>query len=106
VLSTEMSLSANLQNISNWRTNMPYIPKEDRVKIDAALSLVGIYNPGDLNYAITRLVHNYIDSFVRKGGGYSMLNEIVGVLECAKQEFYRTVVAPYEEKKRLENGDI
>jgi hypothetical protein len=27
-------------------------------------------------------------------------------MTCAKDEFYRRVVVPYEEKKRKENGDV
>ena len=34
------------------------------------------------------------------------LNELIGALECAKQELYRRVVAPYEEDKIEENGDV
>jgi len=30
----------------------------------------------------------------------------MGVLECIKQEFYRRAVAPYEDKKKEENGDV
>ncbi len=83
---------------------MPYIPKEDRVKIDAALSLLAIDETGHLNYAVTKLIHNYMNS--RYKVSYETLNGLVGVLECAKQEFLRTVVGPYEEEKRKENGDI
>ena len=37
---------------------------------------------------------------------YHAYNEIIGVLECVKQEFYRRMVAPYEDKKCEENGDV
>ncbi len=37
---------------------------------------------------------------------YSKANELVGVLECVKQEFYRRQVVPYEEEKIRENGDL
>ena len=37
---------------------------------------------------------------------YSKANELVGVLECVKQEFYRRQVVPYEEEKIGENGDL
>ena len=58
---------------------------------------------GVLNYAITRICLNYI---ARKGLSYRNINEVIGVLECAKQEFYRRVAVPYEEKKKKENGDV
>ena len=37
---------------------------------------------------------------------YSKLAVITGVLENIKQEFYRRVGEPYEDKKIRENGDI
>jgi len=37
---------------------------------------------------------------------YAHLNEVVGVLECAKLELYRRVVAPYEDQKMTESGDV
>lgn len=32
--------------------------------------------------------------------------QILGVLSCVQQEFYRRVVAPYEDQKCRENGDV
>jgi hypothetical protein len=37
---------------------------------------------------------------------YVKIAMITGVLENIKQEFYRRVASPYEDKKILENGDI
>jgi hypothetical protein len=34
------------------------------------------------------------------------MNDVVGALEGAKAEFQRIVVAPYEDKKMAENGDV
>lgn len=76
---------------------MPYIKQEDRINVPAA-------TPGELNYKITRLVHIYLTA---KGGiNYSNLNEVLGVLECAKLEVYRVLAANYEDEKRKENGAI
>ena len=85
---------------------MPYILKEDRARLDDAIkTLAEKINPdqraGDLNYAITRLM------LLLKGDGkYKDHNELVGMLECCKQEFYRRHVAPYEDVKIEENGDV
>lgn len=78
---------------------MPYIDEagKHQVKHDGATS------SGELNYAITRLCNNYLFD---KGLRYATLNEIVGVLECAKLEFYRRMAAGYEDKKKDENGDV
>lgn len=77
---------------------MPYIKQEDRMNEQAWRS------EGDLNYAITKLCNDYI----RLNGGvnYARINAVIGVLECAKQELYRRIAAPYEDKKKLENGDV
>ena len=58
---------------------------------------------GDLNYTITRLVHEYQKKFGEK---YQVYNDIVGVLECAKLELYRRKIAPYEDLKADQNGDV
>lgn len=79
---------------------MPYI-KSDRQK---EVSVLGDSpaTPGELNYLITDLCLMYAGSTPN----YAMYNSIVGVLECAKLEFYRRAVAMYEDQKILENGDV
>ena len=58
---------------------------------------------GELNYCITRLCDRYLSESKKK---YTDYNEIIGVLECAKLEFYRRLVVPYEDQKKEENGDV
>ncbi len=77
---------------------MPYIKSEDRERAGTAPE-----NPGELNYAITILVNDYLS---RKGLKYSNINDVLGALEGAKFEFYRRVAANYETKKQSENGDV
>ena len=85
---------------------MPYITQEERDKIDPLLEpLLNselLYMPGNLNYIISRVIHEYISH----GICYSILNGAIGVLECAKLELYRIICAPYEDKKRTINGTI
>jgi len=79
---------------------MPYIKQEERLAIPSMVP----ESPGELNYLITKLLLEYIDE---KGGmSYTVVNEIVGVLECAKLELYRRLAAPYEDQKCEENGDV
>jgi hypothetical protein len=59
---------------------------------------------GELNYAITRLVDDYLKA--RGDLRYAHINEVIGALECAKLELYRRVAAPYEDGKRHETGDV
>lgn len=88
---------------------MPYIKPEDRKRFNTRLENPIIYlvdevqEPGDVNYIITKFIHELIE---RRGLRYAVLNELIGILECAKLELYRTVVAPYEDKKRKENGSV
>ena len=76
---------------------MPYIAKELRHTAERTP-----LNAGELNFALTRLLLDYLD---RRGLSYATLNECVGALECCKQEFVRRVVNPYESDKCAQNGD-
>lgn len=80
---------------------MPYIKPEDRLHILADEKQIS--NPGELNYFISTLINSYIND---KGKSYSTINEVIGVLECAKLELYRRIAAPYEDIKIQENGDV
>lgn len=92
---------------------MPYIKNEDKEYLnimdrdEEGYKVSGIYfnaeNPGQLNYSITMLVDYYLKS---KGESYQTYNDIVGALECCKIELYRRKIAPYEDKKIQENGDV
>ena len=79
---------------------MPYITQAQRDLLDAGWLPD---SPGELNYVITRTLMEYVR---HKGIRYSTINETVGVLECAKLEFYRRVAAGYEDMKIEENGDV
>jgi hypothetical protein len=76
---------------------MPYILASDReyAKLRPAIA-------GELNYAITMLCLDYW----KTAESYQSINDIIGALECAKQEFYRRVAVPYEEGKKAANGDV
>lgn len=84
---------------------MPYIKQEDRQVIDPQVYDLNcdIANVGDLNYAITMLVNEYLDNSIVN---YQNINAVIGVLECAKLELYRRLAAPYEDTKIQENGDV
>ena len=79
---------------------MPYISQENRAYLARGILP---RKPGELNYRISRFCNDYIESF---GMSYQVLNEVIGVLECAKLELYRRLLAPYEDIKREINGDV
>lgn len=88
---------------------MPYIKPELRNAIDSEIqalknrieSLGESKMDGTLNYTITKLLSSLYTNI-----SYSNLNKAIGVLECAKLELYRQVVAPYESQKEQENGSV
>ena len=92
---------------------MPYIKQNKRDKYDKLVDELAneVKNTchetcsdycGDWNYVITTLIKKTIDS----NRGYSVFNEAIGTLECCKLELYRRMVAPYEDIKIQENGDV
>ncbi|MCJ7770193.1 hypothetical protein MUP37_01300 [Candidatus Bathyarchaeota archaeon] len=87
---------------------MPYIKPENRKKYDTVLKeLVSILKTlppeevdGELNYVVTKILKGVYPL------RYYHINKAIGVLECAKLEFYRRVAAPYEDIKIRESGDV
>lgn len=79
---------------------MPYIEPKRR---DELFEKPLPETAGELNFLVTVLVDDFINY---KGKNYQTLNEAIGVLECAKQELYRRVAAPYEDEKIKQNGDV
>lgn len=80
---------------------MPYITREARTRLDMGNKPE---NAGELNYAISKLIDDYL--FQKGGFRYEYLNEVTGALECAKLELYRRVIVPYEDEKLVESGDV
>ena len=92
-----------MQSTHNQRRIVPYISLEDKKRLAPAWTLP--HTPGELNYLITILCQDYMG--VKAAiPNYAIFNEVIGVLECAKQEFYRRMVVPYEEGKIEQNGDV
>jgi hypothetical protein len=84
---------------------MPYVNAEARVRLD--VSGPEPKTEGELNYCITRMVQAYLKRVSpNKPPNYALWNSVVGALECAKLEAYRRAIAPYEDTKIKENGDV
>tara|TARA_B100000927_G_C16174177_1_gene352645 strand:+ start:215 stop:487 length:273 start_codon:yes stop_codon:yes gene_type:complete len=88
---------------------MPYIKPEDREiyepMIDVLMNELRYAEnwKGDLNFIVSTILNDLLTAY---GTSYSMLNDMVGVLECAKLELYRRMAAPYEDEKIDANGDV
>lgn len=94
---------------------MPYIKKEERDRYKSEIEKITTllldkfpgdnhkhFQVGDLNYIVSSIVWKLFDS----NPSYTRGNELVGVLECVKQEFIRRRLNNYEDSKISENGDI
>jgi hypothetical protein len=86
---------------------MPYIKQVRRKDIDSLysglLEIAGGLTHGDLNYIISNLLNRHIE---KKEKTYATYNAMIGILECAKMEFYNRLVTPYENIKIVENGSL
>lgn len=92
---------------------MPYIKKEFRDEltplIDALsqkINEIHAANPaqtrdGLLNFSVTETLNQ-----VYPDARYTDMNELIGMLECCKLEYYRKTIAPYEDLKEAENGAV
>ena len=86
---------------------MPYIESERRKFLASQtyqqlLDISDQMAAGDLNFIISTLC------WVRfaKNQSYKTGNEIIGILESAKLEFYRRLLAEYEDQKIISQGDL
>ena len=90
---------------------MPYITPDKRNELDDPLASLAAKvivedsrgQAGVLNYCISALLNEVLKT---KGINYRNINELIGVLECAKLELYRRVASPYEDEKIQSNGDV
>lgn len=94
---------------------MPYINANIRERIDPLnyKKLQCTHDAstlGELNYQITRLILHFMNPMSHGGidgeGLYARATKVIGVLETAKLELYRRVLAPHEDIKKKENGDV
>jgi len=94
---------------------MPYIRREERERYDEAIDKITSllldkfpgdnnrhFQVGDLNYIVSSIVWELFNA----NPSYTRGNELVGVVECVKQEFIRRKLNPYEDSKIKENGDL
>ena len=82
---------------------MPYIKQDRRVDLNPRCTgAQTAQTPGELNYQLTEVVCDYLHTF---GRSYKTFNDIIGALESCKLEFYRRMVAPYENDAIERNGD-
>ena len=84
---------------------MPYITQERRKDFDELLAQLGprIKNKGEMNYCVSILMAWYVSEH---GEGYHNISDAKDALVNAADEFARRRLAPYEDLKKEENGDL
>lgn len=87
---------------------MPYIEPEDRKKYHLAVANVihkldrADWHPGHINFVI----YSILKAAWIRNASYTNGNKLLGVLDGVGKEFYRRLLAPYEDEKMDENGDV
>lgn len=86
---------------------MPYITEKQRKELDDFINILSpkINSDGELNYVVTKLCLKFAKPN-DQSTSYNLINSTIGVLECAKLEFYRRLAASYEDDKIKRNGDV
>jgi hypothetical protein len=82
---------------------MPYIKQERRPdlnKVVIAMSEASVKADGDLNYILYRFCKYHV------APSYNNYKNFLGELNEATEEIRRRLLAPYEDKKIEENGDV
>lgn len=83
---------------------MPYTSQDRRGTEDDLRAVVHPeWEQGDLTWAIATLMDEFI---VTHGISYAKLSSVRAAAQDAADEWYRRVMAPYEDKKITENGDV
>jgi len=85
---------------------MPYIKEEDRTRFMYTEDALKNHPPrtaGELQYVIALAIHEFL---MENQLNYQYCNDVMGALTGANMEFYRRFVAPYEDTKIRENGDV
>lgn len=82
---------------------MPYIKQENRQKIDHIVEIMramGVKANGDLNYILFKYCKYNVEP------GYNNYKNFCGELRQCATEIERKILAPYEDSKIEENGDV
>ena len=81
---------------------MPYIHKARRMVFDTIVRDIDrwIDRPGDLNYILFAYAKRHIEP------SYENYRNFIGELNECIAEVRRRLVSPYEDRKRMDNGDV
>ena len=79
----------------------PYVKKSRREILD--INPTFATTPGDLAYVLFKTLIGYKNKHNEE---FYIHNEIIGVMDCVKEEYRRRFLNEYEDRKIRESGDI
>jgi len=82
---------------------MPYTVKEERPKMNIIVNLMkalDVKANGDLNYVLFAFCKRFVKP------SYNNYKNFCGELRQCATEIERELLAPYEDMKKLENGEV
>lgn len=85
---------------------MPYISpprREAFAQLRNAVKSTRLDTVGELEYLFCYLADLYVGQHIKN---FELLNGVVGAFESGKMEFYRKMVAGYEDGKETANGTV
>jgi len=98
---------------------MPYLVEAQREELERHGGLNDLINytnsmslknlVGTINYVVFKIVKQWLKNdlgLTSKRKNYFALCAILGTVICCALELYRRVVAPYEDDKIVENGEV
>lgn len=89
---------------------MPHVRVTDRACRPS--SVVPAENVGQLTFQLTAVLQDYIlertscRPLSQQYVDYALLAECLGALEGCRADFLDSVLVPYEQRKKVENGDV
>ena len=84
---------------------MPYIKQQRRLGIEQRLEEIafGVAEKGELTYCIYKLGIEYLKHHKKN---YQNISDIIAAMNDSAAEFRRQILDNYEDRKKIENGDI
>ncbi len=82
---------------------MPYIKQEERARCNSVVNQMtesGVKANGDLNYILFKYCKEHVEP------SYNNYKNYIGELQETVAEIRRRLLAPYEDIKIQENGDV
>lgn len=87
---------------------MPYIPQSRRKELAPIVIAARAFtlSSGDLNYVLARIAVEWLQDSAGSNPNYTARSILHGILQDVAAEYYRRMMAGYEDAKCAEHGDV